>query len=134
MSVRKILLLACLASGPVAAENADGPPFIAVHGTARTEVVPDIFPLKLTLVETSKDLAATQATIESLARKLIDVAKGQGIASDDFSIGNLSIEPKTQYEDNSNKEIFLGNEYSREIKVRFHDLAKLKSFLALVIK
>jgi hypothetical protein len=46
-----------------------------VHGKAKAEVVPDIFPLEITLKDTSKDAAKTQALIEGhAARILVDDA------------------------------------------------------------
>ena len=114
MNFRTWLLLVCLVSPAVRAQNANGPPFIAVHGSAKTEVVPDLFPLKLTLQDTSKDLAATQASIESLASKILEIAKSQGVAGDDVAVGNLSISPDTHYDDNTYKETYLGNEYQRD--------------------
>jgi uncharacterized protein len=115
---------------PVAsAQGVSGVPFIAAQGEARAEVVPDIFPLKVTLTETSMDAAATQKKIEALASDIIETAKMMNVAEDDITVGNLVISIEERYDDKTEQEIFVGNSYERVISLRFHDLAALKAFV-----
>lgn len=116
----------------VSAQSISGPPYIAVHGEARMEVVPDVFPLEITLKETSRDTAAMQAKIESLAQKIVDLAQAQKIVDEDLSIGNLSISPEMDYDEKTEMQVFLGNTYERSIKIRFHSLDRLRTFLAQI--
>jgi len=129
---RLIGLLVFLVANAAFAQNIGGSPYIAVHGQAKVEVVPDIFPLEVTLTEVSKDTAAAQGRIESLARTIIGLAQAQNIPDKDVEVGNLSINPETDYDEKNEKQIFLGNDYTREIKIRFRSLDGLRQFLSKV--
>jgi uncharacterized protein YggE len=108
------------------AQSIGGSPFIAVHGKARTEVVPDIFPLSITLKDTNVDGAATQALIERYARQIMDLTQTMAMADRDVDISNLSVSPEYRYDDENDKQVFLGNTYERQIGLRFHSLADLR--------
>ncbi len=105
MSNKMMLVLALLvACVPVAsAQGITGVPFIAAQGEARVELVPDIFPLKVTLTETSMDAAASQKKIEALASGIIDTAREMKVAEDDITVGNLSISVEERYDDKTEK-------------------------------
>lgn len=132
MNTKLLLLSLLLLPLSAAAQSISGPPYIAVHGKARMEVVPDVFPLDITLKETSKDTATTQARIEALAQKIVDLAQDQKISDEDLSIGNLSISPEMDYDEKTETQLFMGNTYEREVKIRFRSLEMLKKFLAEV--
>ena len=131
MKVQIMLLVILLgAVGMADAQAISGAPYLAVRGNAVEEVVPDRFPLELTLKETSLDAAATQAKIEKLASDVLAVADGMQVAEEDITVSNLSISPDYEYDDKTEKQIFLGNTYQREIKLRFHTLDKMRAFIA----
>lgn len=112
------------------AQSISGQPFIAVHGKAKAEVVPDIFPLEITLSETSKDAARTQALIEGLARQIVELTQAMEMADRDVTLSNLDVSPEYRYNDKDDTETFLGNTYQRQIKLRFHTLADLQKMIA----
>lgn len=112
------------------AQSISGQPFIAVHGTAKAEVVPDIFPLEITLSETSKDAARTQALIEGLARQIVELTQAMEMADRDVTLSNLDVSPEYRYNDKDDTETFLGNIYQRQIKLRFHTLADLQEMIS----
>ena len=114
----------------VQAQSISGPPFIAVHGKAKSEVVPDIFPLEITLSETSKETAKTQALIEGLAKQVVDLTQSMQMASRDVTVSNLGVSPEYRYNDRDDTETFLGNTYKRDIKLRFHSLADLQKMIS----
>lgn len=122
------MLLTCASVANAQAIN--GAPYLAVQGQASQEVTPDIFPLELTLVDTSQDAAATQAKIEKLAKDVLAIADVMKIEEADLTISNLSISPEYKYDDDTDKQIFLGNTYEREIKIRFHSLDKMREFIS----
>ena len=130
--MRRYLVFAFLLSlaPAVSAQGVVGSPYIAVHGTAKTTVVPDVFPLVVTLEQTSKDSAATQARIEALAKAVINVGKATDVADADMKVGNLSIVPSWDYDEATRKRVFAGNAYQRVVELRFHSLAMLKQALA----
>lgn len=116
-------------SGGLSAQNISGPANIAVQGQARIQVIPDIFPLEVTLEETSLNQAATQKKIEGLAQQVVDLAEKMRIPDNDITVGNLSIDTEEDWDDETDERVFKGNTYQRIIKVRFHALADLKSFV-----
>lgn len=123
-------LVLLLGAGYAQAQAISGAPYVAVHGQARQEVVPDLFPVEVTLSETSLDTAKTQAMIEGLAKDVLAIAERMQVAEADLTVSNLSISPETKYDEEREKQVFLGNTYEREIKVRFHSLDRLREFIA----
>lgn len=121
------MLLACAQNGM--AQSISGVPFIAAQGQARVEVIPDIFPLKVTLTETSLDASATQKKIEALASDIVATAKSMNVTEDDITVGNLNISIEERYDDKTEEQVFVGNSYERIVNLRFHDLQALKSFV-----
>jgi uncharacterized protein YggE len=123
------LLVAIGVCGHVEAQAINGAPFVAVHGTATRQATPDLFPLRVTLSETSTD-PATQARIESLAAGILASTDRMKVGADDLSIQNLSISPDYTYDNETSKQVFLGNTYERQITVTFHTLDALRKFIA----
>jgi hypothetical protein len=122
-----LLLLVCAAAGH--AQSIGGSPFIAVHGKARAELVPDVFPLEIKLKATSLDAAGTQARIEAHAQQIMATVKQMKMADADVTVSNLSVSPEYRYDRTAEKQVFLGNAYQREIKLRFHALADLAKMI-----
>jgi uncharacterized protein YggE len=126
--MKRIVFVAVLLLGAfnVQAQSIGGSPFIAVQGKAKAEVVPDIFPLEITLKDTSLDTAVTQAQIEGVAQQVVALTKSMKMADRDVEISNLSVSPEYRWDDKADKQIFLGNTYARTIKLRFHALPDLQ--------
>jgi len=121
-------------AGVAWAQAANDKPFIAVHGEAKTDVVPDIFPVELTLKKTSMDAAATQAEIESLAKNILSITEKMQVETSDVDVSNLDISPEYDWDDKTDKQVFQGNTYERTIKVKFHSLPKLNEFISSLPK
>lgn len=126
--MKRIVLAVALLVGAfdAQAQSIGGSPFIAVHGKAETEVVPDVFPLEITLKDTSLDVAATQAQVEANTQQVVALISAMKMEDRDVEIANLSVSPEYRWDDNEDKQIFLGNTYARSIKLRFHALADLQ--------
>lgn len=126
--MKRIVFVAVLLFGAfnVQAQSIGGSPFIAVHGKAKAEVVPDVLPLEITLKDTSQDAAATQAQIEGYAQQVIALTKAMKMADRDVEISNINVSPEYRWDDKERKQVFLGNTYARTIKLRFHALADLQ--------
>ena len=123
------LLFAILLPCCVFAQSMGGKPFLSVQGHAETTVKPDIFPLEVTLSDTGLDGAKSQKVVEDLAQLVLREASRLKLADVDIEIGNLSVSPETKWDDKQEQDIFLGNEYRREITLRFHDLGALRGFI-----
>lgn len=121
-----VLLLAAVG---VQAQSISGSPFIAVHGKAKTQVVPDVFPLQIVLKDTSLDAAKTQALIEGYASQVVELTKKMEMDDVDVAISNLSVSPEYRYDDKDEEQVFLGNTYLRQIRLKFHTLDKLKQMI-----
>lgn len=131
MKFRLALMVVSMAlAGAVNAQEIAGAPYIAVQGEAKQEVVPDLFPVKIILSETSVDAATTQGVIESLASDLLRIAARMKVPERDLTVSNLSISPGYKYDRDDQKQVFLGNTYQREINLRFHTLDALRDFIA----
>lgn len=126
-----LLLLAGVAS-PVIAQSSAGAPFLAVHGSAEVDVVPDIFPVAVEISDVGTDLGKSQDLVERLTRDTLAAARVQKVADEDTFVGELAIEPEKEYDGELRKQVFKGNRYSRSLTFKFHALADVKAFLAAV--
>lgn len=126
IAVAVVLMVVACASN---AQSIGGSPFIAVHGKAKAEVVPDIFPLDITLTDTNLDAGNTQVLIEGYASQVVALTKKMEMEGRDVTISNLSVSPKYRYDDDDDKQVFLGNTYERKIKLKFHTLEGLKKMI-----
>jgi uncharacterized protein len=123
------LLFLILVTSGVSAQVVEGSPYIAVQGHAEKEVIPDEFPLAITLSDISTDVTKTQAKIEALAATALSLAKKNHLSDKDISIGNLNIVPDFKYEEKTQGQRFVGNNYSRKIDLCFRNLKDLKAFI-----
>jgi uncharacterized protein len=130
MTMRIVIFVGVfLASSLAVAQSLGGTPFIAVHGRATVDVVPDLFPVTVVVSETNLDTAKAQGTVEKLTADVLGKIRALSVKDEDVAIGNVRIEPVTNY-DKADKEVFQGNRYSRVIEVKFHSLDDLKAFVA----
>ena len=125
--VTGLALLSCVLT--VQAQSIGGSPFIAVHGKAKPEVVPAVFPLEIPLKDTSLDAAKTQALIEGHAERILATVKQMKLQDADVTVSNMNVSPSYRYDRTTEKQVFLGNVYQRVIKLRFHALADLSKMI-----
>jgi uncharacterized protein YggE len=125
-----VALLLAVASCSAAAQGVSGKPFLAVQGHAESRVKPDLFPVSVTLSDMGMDGGKSQAMVEGLAKQVLAAAQKQQVADADLEVGNLSVSPETKWNEDKDTEVFLGNTYERELKVRFHSLDALRAFIA----
>jgi len=126
--MKKLLCLLLLSlAAPAFAQNA---PFIAVKGQATVDVVPDVFPLDIDIHAEGMDVAKAQARVEELTRAVIAQARSLGLQDKDIYVGSIGISPQTRYDDKTDKSVFTGNKYTREIGLTFTDLDKLRQQVA----
>jgi uncharacterized protein len=127
-----IFLVLLATSESAVAQSLSGAPFIAVHGRANVDVVPDTFPVSVSLSETSIETSKAQETVERLTVAVLAQVRALGVKDADISVGNVSIDPQSSYDQKAKKSVFLGNEYSREINVHFRSLTDVKAFIAAI--
>ena len=132
--MKRIIVAAVILLGAfnVQAQSISGSPYIAVHGKAKTQVVPDVFPLEITLKETSLDAAKTQTLIEGYASQIVALTQEMKMEDRDVTVSNLSVSPEYRFDDKDEEQVFLGNTYQRQIKLKFHTLEALKKMIEAV--
>lgn len=128
---RLILLCACLmASSIAAADVLPGAPHLVVRGHAEREVRPDRFEVDITISRLGKSVAEIRSTVEGVTRQLVEQLQAAGLAETDIKATNLRIGAEFEYDDETERRTFVGNEASREITARFAGLQDLYRFLA----
>jgi uncharacterized protein YggE len=123
------LLFAC-ASAVACAQEPEHAPFLAIQGRAEMRVVPDLFPLVITIEDKSLEPNKAQEAVEAEARVVLERARRLKLPDADIELGNVRIRPDSRYDNDTGKETFLGTSYTRQIGLNFHRLADLKAFLA----
>jgi uncharacterized protein YggE len=126
---RLLSLLLCLLAAPVFAQNA---PFVAVHGEADLQVVPDVFPISFDIHAQGMDIARAQSRVEEITRAVLQQARSLGLDDRSIEVGSISIQPRNRYDEKSKQSVFIGNEYQRTIFLRFHDLESLRKQVAAI--
>jgi uncharacterized protein YggE len=125
-----VTLCLLLAAPAISVAQVPDRPYLAVQGHAETIVVPDLFPVEITLSDTSANAAASQALVEDLARKVLAATNSLGVKDADVEIGNLRVAPETRWDKVAEKNVFLGNEYERTFRIRLHRLSDLRLLVA----
>lgn len=112
------------------AQNFQGKPFLSVKGHAEAKFKPDIFPLAVTISDAGMDAAKSQSLVEGLARKVLAETARLKVADSEMEIGNLSIDPNSDWNPETKSQVFKGNIYSRQIVIRFRRLDDLRAFIS----
>jgi uncharacterized protein YggE len=110
----------------VHAQTIPGGPHIVVNGHAERSVKPDKFILPMEITTISKD-PSTAEQIERQTLALVAQLKKMGVKDEDIKVDNLAIDK--EYDD---KQRYLGNYYTRNIKAGFLDKQTLISFLSSI--
>ncbi len=127
MHLNKILfaLLAMTITPISLAQTIPNAPHIVVNGHAERTVKPDKFILPMEITTISKD-PATAEQIEKQAIDIVNQLKKMGVNDEDIKVDNLAIDK--EYD----KQRFVGNEYSRNIRAGFEDKQTLIKFLSTI--
>lgn len=110
----------------VQAQTIPNGPHIVVNGHAERSVKPDKFVLPMEISTISKD-PSTATQIEKQTLEMVAKLKQMGIKDLDIKVDNLSID-KEFNDDNR----FVGNIYSRNLRVSFYDKRQLIEFLSSI--
>lgn len=99
-------------------------PHIVVNGHAERSVKPDKFILPMEISTISKDPSAA-GQIEKQTLALVAQLKKMGVKDEDIKVDNLAIDK--EYDD---KQRYVGNYYTRDIRAGFLDKQTLINFLS----
>lgn len=133
MKIRALLLCAFTLLSPSAmADMLPNAPYVVVRGHAERDAVPDRFALSISVQKTSTDTAEASGRVEQLTGSLVAALKAQGLKPAQIQAGNISINPQYRYDETARRQVFIGNQISRQINARFDDKKSLQGFLAKV--
>ncbi|WHZ20333.1 MAG: hypothetical protein OJF55_002482 [Rhodanobacteraceae bacterium] len=122
------LLLPTLAAAQI--NSLPSAPHLLVKGHAEARVVPDRFTIHLNVDVTDMSPDVARRKVEMHMQQLFSALDANGAIKDQTHASSLSIQPRTEYEDN--KSVFKGTNVSRSIDATFGSLEKLRAFIAAV--
>ena len=133
MKMRMISVLILLASACSAqAQVVNGPDYVYVSGQAATKVMPDMFPVNLSVSRTSQDVDDARRDIEEQVRRFVAQARDSGIKDDDMNVRDLRVERTENEDERSGKLTYLGHSISRNLEFVFRDVQALRKFLSSI--
>jgi uncharacterized protein YggE len=124
------MLAASLLAPSLAGAQVPNGPYIAVQGHAEVKLVPDIFPVDISISDTSMNAGASQKLVEGLTREVMSAVAKLEVPDADIQLSSLHVSPQTKWDRDNEKQIFLGNEYERSIRVRLRKLVDVKALIA----
>ena len=112
------------------AQVIDGPDYVYVSGEASTKVMPDKFPVGVSVSRTSQDVDAARRDIEEQVRNFVAQARDAGIQEDDINVQDLSIERLDKEDEKSGKVTYIGHSVGRNLQFEFRNVQSLRKFLS----
>lgn len=105
-------------------------PYIAVQGHAEVKLVPDVFPVDISISDTGMNAAASQELVEGLTRHVMATVGKLHVPDPDIQVSSLHVSPKTKWDRDHETNTFLGNEYERSIRIRLHKLSDVRQLIS----
>jgi uncharacterized protein YggE len=135
-NLRKIALFcfAVLISANLAAakDREENPRLISVTGEAKTEIVPDIVEVSLTVEVSDKNLNAAQKKNDEITAKLLQLAKTLGIDDKNVQTNYVNVQPVYDYSAVNNKPakpVLVSFSTQKGIQIKLTDISKLQELL-----
>ena len=133
MKIRMMVVAALFAFvGAANAQVIDGHDYIYVSGEASIKVMPDKFPVGLSVSRTSQDVDGARRDIEEQVRNFVAQARDAGIREDDIDVRDLSVERLEKEDEKSGKVTYIGHSVSRNLQFDFRNVQSLRKFLSAV--
>lgn len=101
---------------------------LAISGTAKLSVKPDIARMSLGVLSTGKTVAETQKQNTDKMNAITSAVKAFGVKDEDIQTSNYSINP--QYDWTDNRQVLRGYQVSQQLSVKIRDLDKIGDILA----
>ena len=127
-----ILLLGALLSMQLQAEALPNAPYVVVRGHAERNMVPDRFDIAITVQKSGLSVSEASATVETKTASIVQSLKALGLKPAQITATNINISPEYRYDNANQKNVFIGNQVSRNISAKFEDKQTLQKFLAQV--
>jgi uncharacterized protein YggE len=124
------VLLGAFISAQLFAQALPSTPYVVVQGHAERTLAPDRFDINITVQTTSMSVSEASALVESKTSLIVQSLKALGLKPAQITATNISINPEYRYDNQSQKNTFIGNQVNRNISAKFHDKKSLQKFLA----
>lgn len=131
--MKTVVLLTCSLAmawgGSASADALPAVPHLVVRGHAETQVKPDLFEAQISVVKLGMSVAEITGVVETTTRQIVDGLLANGLSESDIKAANLQVVAQYEYDEDSKRRIFVGNEARRDVTARFGSLAALHQFL-----
>ena len=127
-----VLMAAVFFSAQVQAQALPSAPYVVVRGHAERSLAPDRFEISITVQKTGLDVGEASAVVESRTGEMVRSLKALGLKPAQITATNISINPEYRYDQNTQKNVFIGNQVNRNITAKFESKQTLQKFLAQV--
>ena len=124
------VLLGAFISAPIFAQALPSAPYVVVQGHAERTLAPDRFDINITVQTTSMSVSEASALVESKTSLIVQSLKALGLKPAQITATNININPEYRYDNQSQRNTFIGNQVNRHISAKFHDKKSLQKFLA----
>jgi uncharacterized protein YggE len=133
MKIRLVYVLSALMfAGTVAAQSLPTSPYVVVRGHAERSLAPDRFEVGITVQKSSLSTSEASAVVEQKTGEIVGNLKSVGLKSAQITATNISINPEYRYDNTTQRNVFIGNQVTRNISAKFNDKKSLQKFLAQV--
>ena len=125
-------LIALMFAGTVAAQSLPASPYVVVRGHAERSLAPDRFEVGITVQKSSLSTSEASAVVEQKTGEIVGNLKAAGLKPAQITATNISINPEYRYDNTTQRNVFTGNQVTRNISAKFNDKKSLQKFLAQV--
>jgi uncharacterized protein YggE len=119
-------------SGFLAAQSLPASPYVVVRGHAERSLAPDRFEVGITVQKSSLSTSEASAVVEEKTGQIVGNLKAVGLKPAQITATNISINPEYRYDNTTQRNVFTGNQVTRNISAKFNDKKSLQKFLAQV--
>ena len=123
------ILFCVVVSGPVNADALPDAPYLVVKGHAETELKPDVFEVDITVTKLGFSVPEATRVVETKTKAIVDGLLKVGLDETNIKASNLEISSEYDFNEDTDKQVFLGNQVTRTVIARFASLAELHKFI-----
>ena len=125
-------VIALMFAGAIAAQSLPASPYVVVRGHAERSLAPDRFEVGITVQKSSLSTLEASAVVEQKIGEIVRNLKAAGLKPAQITATNISINPEYRYDNTTQRNVFTGNQVTRNISAKFNDKKSLQKFLAQV--
>lgn len=133
MKSKFIIVLSCLfLSSQLFAQALPSAPYVVVQGHAERTLTPDRFEVNITVQKTSLSVSDASLVVETKTSQMVKSLKALGLKPAQITATNISINPEYRYDNQTQRNNFIGNQVNRNINAKFNDKKTVQKFIAEV--